>query len=151
MMSIFFIGLMLVVVLFLAFYAGTLLYKLRRQTLKKVLRRKQRIDQLVESITTIAAAMAQQQCNMSEGCIRLYHLLEALPLVNRPDYSNIYPGVYALYEGVKDLASHQVRSELPQRERKAQDMFREEKEVSLESVILRDVYKLRNFSVDPEV
>lgn len=141
------LALMLVIVLPLGFYAGSLLYRLRAQSQKNKQRTTERIDKIVESITTIASAMNQQQCNMSEGCIRLYHLLEALPLVERPDYSSIYAGVYSLYNDVKELASHEARAGLSAQERHAQDTFREEREALLETAILRDVNQLRRFSI----
>lgn len=141
------LALMLVIVLPLAFYAGTLVFRLRAQSQKNKQRTTERIDKIVESITTIASAMNQQQCNMSEGCIRLYHLLEALPLVERPDYSRIYVGVYSLYNDVKELASHEARAGLSPQERHGQDTFREEREALLETAILRDVDQLRRFSI----
>lgn len=139
--------LMLVIVTAMAFYAGRLLYKLRAQNKLKEARRKERLTNIIESINTIAAAMAQQQCNLSEGSIRLYHLLEALPVLNKPNYADIYTGVYALFEQVKDLPSHEERKQLSTDERKAQDTFREECEARLETTILKDVAQLKQFSI----
>ncbi|MDP5032695.1 MAG: DUF2489 domain-containing protein [Paraglaciecola sp.] len=139
--------LMLVIVTAMAFYAGRLLYKLRAQNKLKEARRKERLTNIIESINTIAAAMAQQQCNLSEGSIRLYHLLEALPVLNKPNYADIYTGVYALFEQVKDLPSHEERKQLSTGERKVQDTFREECEARLETTILKDVAQLKEFSI----
>ncbi|MGO4892285.1 DUF2489 domain-containing protein [Flavobacterium sp. W21_SRS_FM6] len=139
--------LMLVIVTAMAFYAGRLLYKLRAQNKLKEARRKERLTNIIESINTIAAAMAQQQCNLSEGSIRLYHLLEALPVLNKPNYADIYTGVYALFEQVKDLPSHEERKQLSTDERKVQDTFREECEARLETTILKDVAQLKQFSI----
>jgi hypothetical protein len=139
---------MLIIVLLLAFYAGNLLYKLRGQTRINRQRTTERIETIVQSIKTIASAMSQQQCNMSEGCIRLYRLLETLPLKERPDFGSIYVGVYSLYSDVNGLASHEKRKELSSHERHVQDTFREEKEAALESVILQDVNKLKSFSIE---
>jgi hypothetical protein len=140
-------SLMLIILVALAFYAGALICKLQIQKNKKSARSKDRIDSIVESITTIAMAMEHGQCNLSEGCIRIYHLLEALPLVNKPDYSDLYTGIYALNSHVKDLASHQARSQLSAAERKSQDSFREMKEAMLKPRILQDVVKLKTFSL----
>lgn len=146
-MLIILILIMLAVIVTLGFYAGRLVYKLRQQNSEKKARTEERISNIVESITTIAAAMDQNQCNMSEGCIRLYHLLETLPLVNKPDYSKQYIGVYSLYNNVKELASHDARKQLSSEERRIQDSFRENVEAELNSVVLADAQSLKSFSI----
>lgn len=146
-MNLVFVILACVVISALAFYAGSLLFKLHQQQRQKELRLNSRITNITQSINTIALAMEQQQCNVSEGCIRLFHLLEGLPMVNKPDYSAKFPGVYALYEEVKSFATHQSRTELSAKDRTEQDNQREEKEAQLESAILKDVAKLKSFTV----
>jgi hypothetical protein len=130
----------------LAFYAGSLLFKLRNQKLIQQQNIRNRIDNMTESIQTIAKAMEQQQCNLSEGCIRLFHLLEGLPLVNRPDFPQQFPGLYTLYAQVKDLPTHQDRKEQGKRETKRQDTQREELESQLESQILNEMSVLKEFT-----
>ena len=131
----------------LSFYAGSLLFKLRTQQQQRNQKTQQRIVNITQSIQTIAKALEQQQCNLSEGCIRLFHLLEALPLENLPDFSQQYSGVYSLYNQVKDLPTHEVRKAQAKSETKQQDLLREELEAELESKILHDVAVLKTFFI----
>ena len=105
------------------------------------------IDNIIQSIQTIAKAVEQQQCNLSEASIRLYHLLEALPLIDKPDFSEKFSGLYTLYDAVKDLPTHQARKEQGKLETYKQDLQREELEAELESQILKEVAQLAAFSV----
>ncbi|MFT5838243.1 MAG: type II secretory pathway component PulJ [Flavobacteriales bacterium] len=131
----------------LAFYAGSLLFKLRTQEQLRNKKTQKRIDNITQSIQTIAKALDQQQCNLSEGCIRLFHLLEALPVKNKPDFSQQFTGLYSLYEQVKELPTHEFRKAQTKRETKQQDLQREELEAQLETQILKDVTVLKNFAI----
>jgi hypothetical protein len=131
----------------LAFYAGSLLFKLRSQQQLRNQKTQQRISNISESIQTIAKALEQQQCNLSEGCIRLFHLLEALPVKDKPDFSQQFTGLYALYNQVKDIPTHEARKSQDKRVTKQQDLQREELEAQLESQILKDVAVLKTFAV----
>ena len=137
----------LVIVAALAFYAGSLLYKLQKQKQLRIQNTQQRIDNITQSIQTISLAMEQQQCNFSEGCIRLIHLLEALPVLEKPDYSKQFVGLYALFNKVKDLPTHEARKSQSKIETKHQDIAREELEAQLESQILKDVAVLKTFVI----
>ncbi|MEP4100035.1 DUF2489 domain-containing protein, partial [Paraglaciecola sp.] len=93
----------LIVIGALAFYAGSLLFQLKVQTQRKENTAKLRIEKIIESIQTIALAIEQQQCNLSEGCIRLVHLLECLPVSNKPNVNEQYPALYELFIAVEHL------------------------------------------------
>lgn len=131
----------------LAFYAGKLLFQLRQQTRKQLRIRTDRIDNIVESIRTIAHAMQQQQCNLSEGAIRLVNLLESLPVEHPPKCVDDYPALFELFSIVRDLPTHQERAALSRKMRREQDTAREEHEAKLESKILQEVTSLRTFAV----
>jgi hypothetical protein len=131
----------------LAVYAGSILFKLRTQRRHRIQKTQQRIDNISLSIQTIAKALDQQQCNLSEGCIRLFHLLEALPVKNKPDFSKQFMGLYSLYEKVKDLPTHEDRKLQNKKVTKQQDLQREELEAQLESQILNDVTVLKTFVI----
>jgi hypothetical protein len=135
------------VVVGLIFYTGSLLLKLRAQQQLRDQKTQKRIDSISESIQTIAKALDQQQCNLSEGCIRLFHLLEALPVKNKPDFSLQFSGLYSLYHKVKDLPTHETRKLQTKAETKQQDLQREELESQLESQILKDVSVLKTFAI----
>ena len=131
----------------LVFYAGCLVFKLRTQQKLRKQKTQQRIDKISQSIQTIAKALEQQQCNLSEGCIRLFHLLEGLPIKNKPDFSQQFIGLYSLYEKVKDFPTHDVRKSQSKIETKRQDLQREELEAQMESQILNDLSVLKKFTV----
>ena len=131
----------------LAFYAGSLLFKLKAQQQLKDKTTEQRIIKISESIQTIALAIEQQQCNLSEGCIRLFHLLEALPVLDKPNYSELYPNLHALYNEVKDLPTHEARQAQSKFKTRQQDFQREEMEAKLESKILSEIASLTKFSI----
>jgi hypothetical protein len=135
------------VVAVLAFYAGSLLFKLRAQQQLRNEKTQKRVDNISQSIQTIAKALDQQQCNLSEGVVRLFHLLEALPIKDKPDFSQEFKGLYSLYAQVKDLPTHEARKEQTKKVTKQQDLQREELEAQLDSQILKEVSVLKTFAV----
>ncbi|MFT2092820.1 DUF2489 domain-containing protein [Paraglaciecola sp. 2405UD69-4] len=137
----------LVIIAGLAFYAGSLLFKLKAQTLQKEKTTQKRVENIVESIQTIALAIEQQQCNLSEGCIRLTHLLECLPIADKPDFKAQYPGLYELYAAVEHLPTHEKRKAQSKQETWKQDLFREEIEAKLSSKIMAEVSSLSKFTL----
>lgn len=146
-MYIFILFCALLIIAGLAFYAGSLLFKIKNQNKLRANKTQQRIENITESIQTIAKAVEQQQCNLSEASIRLYHLLEALPLTDKPDFSTKFPGLYTLYNAIKDLPTHQARKEQAKRETHKQDLQREALETELESQILKEAAQLTKFSI----
>lgn len=92
-------------------------------------------------------AMEQQQCNLSEGAIRLVNLLHSLPIETPPNCEREYPSLYALFVQVRELPTHETRRNMSPQLRTEQDEAREEHEARLESSILKEVASLRQFSV----
>ncbi len=147
-MQLLLIGLALCIIAGLSFYAGRLLFQLKQQNARQQRVRTKRIETIIESVQTIALAMQQQQCNLSEGVIRLTHLLEAIPLNPAPDYRQDYPAVFALYDQIKHFPTHNARNSLSKSERRQQDKEREQIESDYESQVLREVDALKQFSID---
>lgn len=144
------IGLLLIalsIIAGLAFYAGSLLFRLKVQLNRREQKTRQRIATISESIQTIAHAVEQQQCNLSEGCIRVYHLLEGLPVKDKPDFSLKFPNLYSLYTQIKHLPTHQARKEQSKIETRNQDLKRQAIEAQLETDILQEMSVLKHFSV----
>lgn len=135
------------VILPLAFYAGRLLFQLNQQKQTQAKARQARIERITESINVIAMAMEQQQCNLSEGAIRLVNLLESLPVENPPKCEHDYPNLCSLFLQVNDLPTHEERAALSKTVRAQQDKIREEQESRLEVHILKEVAQLRYFSI----
>lgn len=132
----------------LAFYAGKLLFQLQKQKRAQQDARQARIVRIMESVHTIAMAVEQQQCNLSEGAIRLVNLLDSVPVESPPNCQRDYPNLYNLFIAVRELPTHQERKDLAPDVRAKQDRIREEKESMLESAILKEMalIKTLNFS-----
>jgi hypothetical protein len=142
----------IVIIAGLAFYAGKLLSQLNEQKVKfaqakakQAEVRVQRIDNIMMSVHTIALAVEQQQCDLSEGVIRLTNLLDALPINPAPHFSDIYPNIYQLHAQISDFATHEARSALTKKARREQDLAREAIEANFESSIIAEVTLLRNY------
>lgn len=137
-----------VIVAALSFYAGKLLSQLKQQQQKQKNARNARIEKIMESVYTIALAVEQQQCNLSEGAIRLVNLLDSVPVDSPPNCERDYPALFELFAHVRELPTHQERKALDKIVRAKQDQLREEVETRLESSILKEVEKIRklNFS-----
>jgi hypothetical protein len=133
------------IIIGLSIYAGRLLFLLQMQKNRHQQARDKRIESMTTSIQTIAFAMHQQQCDLSEGVIRICRLLEAMPLDPLPDYQNHYPAVHALFDKVKNYPTHEQRNALSKKERRAQDKEREQFESEAESAILLEAEKLKVF------
>jgi hypothetical protein len=141
-----------VIVAGLAFYAGKLLSQLNEQKVKfaqakakQAAVRVQRIDNIMMSVHTIALAVEQQQCDLSEGVIRLTNLLDALPLNPAPQFADIYPNIYQLHAKIADFATHEARAALTKKVRHQQDQAREAIEANFESAIITEVTLLRDY------
>ncbi|GHG59500.1 hypothetical protein GCM10010919_02120 [Alishewanella longhuensis] len=133
----------------LAFYAGKLLWLLKQQNTRqqqehqvqqeKVLEKKRYLQ---ESIVLISRAMQEQQCELSEGALRLWVLLDHWPQENKPDASQSYPGLYQMYLVVKDMPTHQARKEQDKKLTRQQDKVRQQAEIDLRELIQADIVKL---------
>jgi hypothetical protein len=145
--SILLILLAALIILVLGVYAGRLLFMLKAQNSKQKAGRDKRIASIQESIQTIAFAMQQQQCDLSEGVIRICRLLDALPVEPRPNYALLYPVTHQLFDLVKGYPTHEARSALTKLERRKQDKEREEFASQLESKVIKETYLLREFEV----
>lgn len=135
-----------IIIIALGVYAGKLLYLLKQQKLRQQNARNKRIDTMVQSIQTIAFAMQQQQCNYSEGAIRICNLLKALPIENIPDYAITYPKLHRLFDQIKDYPTHDERNALSKQERRQQDKQREQFESEAETGIQEEIGRLKEFT-----
>jgi hypothetical protein len=135
-----------VVIIALGVYAGKLVYLLKQQNRRQQNARAKRIKNIEQSIQTIAFAMQQQQCNYSEGAIRICNLLKVLPVENMPDYSLTFPALHELFKKVDDFPTHEARAALSKEERRQQDKQREQIESEAESNIQREIEVLKSFS-----
>ncbi len=111
----------------LAFYAGQLLYKLKEQN--KLIAKKQaeheqqlaaskmkRNAKLADSIHLIARAMNEEQCEFSEGSLRIWVLMSQYSFAEEFELSERYPGIFKMYEVVKDMPTHDARKKYSKKE-----------------------------------
>lgn len=134
------------IIIALGIYAGRLLFLVKAQSQKQDSVRQQRISSMQSSIQTIAFAMMQQQCDLSEGVIRICRLLEALPITPLPDYEKQYPAIHELFNLVKEYPTHEARAQQSKQIRRKQDKERQQFESELESKIIKEAELLRTFA-----
>jgi hypothetical protein len=123
----------------LAFYAGSLLAQLKKQRQVRDTAINKRNENLYESIETIALAMQQDQCPLSEGSLRVAVLLDHLALPEGQDFTKRYPAIHDMYERIKHMPTHEARKQYPRKEIRQMDNEREGYEKELETSIQEDV------------
>lgn len=131
-----------VIIVALAFYAGRLLGQLKQQNQRRDAALTKRNENLHESIVTIAKAMEQGQCPLSEGALRLVVLLDLRVESLEAKYATRYPALHDMYERIKHMPTHDARKQYPKQEIRKMDAEREGYEQELENVILNDVRQL---------
>ena len=135
-----------VIIAGLAFYLGRLMMQIKhneaQQTLKVTQHNDKRNKTLSESIYTITWAMRDGQCEYSEGCLRVWVLLDHYIEQNKPDQSLIYPGVFALYDKIKDMPTHEARKKLKNKALMQMDKQRQGFEDEYKSLIKTDITRL---------
>lgn len=135
----------LLIILALGVYAGRLLFLLKLQNTRQQAAKKARIESITTSIETISLAMEQQQCDLSEGVIRIVNLLSALPIETSYNYTEKFPHTHALFSAVSGFAILEARKKLSKQERFQQDKQREQIESEHEAKVLPEMSAIRAF------
>lgn len=127
----------LLVLLSMAGYAARLWLKIYRQNQQIKQAQAVRFERILESVEIIAKAMLSEQCDLSEGVLRLKPLLDVLgkPL-------NRFTAMWALFETVQDMPILEARKQLKRNERMKFDLEREAKEVELAEQIKQELEQL---------
>ncbi|EKE73016.1 DUF2489 domain-containing protein [Gallaecimonas xiamenensis] len=131
------------IVVALAFYAGKLLFMVKAQRQKEEAFLAEHNQKLEKSIRIIAAAMLEDQCELSEGVIRIRVLMDHL--LPYQAYGDRFPALFDLYERVKDLPTHEARQAQDKKERRRQDREREGWERELADAIKAEAAQLKDF------
>lgn len=133
----FWIILAILILLSLAGYAFSLFWKLHEQKKQITQAKNARFLRVIESIEIIANAMLSEQCNFSEGVLRLKPLLDVLgkKLAN-------FSAMWALYQVVEDMPILDARKTLKRNERMKLDLDREAKEAELDTEIKGELRQL---------
>ncbi|MBE2894439.1 DUF2489 domain-containing protein [Spirabiliibacterium falconis] len=127
-----------VIIMGLAGWAGSLMLALRRQKQRIYALKVRQFQFAKESIEIIANAMLRDECNLSEGVIRINGLLAHIGGITL----HSYPALFNLFETVKDMPILAARSALKRNERMRYDLIRESKEAELQEAILAQVPQL---------
>ncbi|WP_371187375.1 DUF2489 domain-containing protein [Thalassotalea maritima] len=140
-----------IIILALASYASFLLFRLREQKRfreqaerQKREKAQQRDVKVLESIMHICRAMAEKQCEVSEGSWRLSVLMESLPNHQAQMKSN-FPAIFTLYSKINHMPILEARKQLTKKERFKLDLERAGYEEEFESAVNADVAKLLPF------
>ena len=130
------------VILALATYAAMLWWRVYEREQKQ----RKEIDthnaNLYESIKLIAMAMQQEQCELSEGCIRLTVLLDHLVMPEKADFPRRYPAIHDMHERIKHMPTHDARKAFPAQIIEEMDDEREGYEVEMAGDIQADISQL---------
>ena len=132
----------LAVIAGLSFYLGRLLMMIRQGEQKRAAKVTERNNTLGESIHTIAWAMRDGQCEFSEGCLRIWVLLDHIEQQDKPDQTELYPGVFSLYDKIKDQPTHDARKKYKKKEIMKMDKDRWGWEKEFKEQIEADIGKL---------
>lgn len=131
----------------LAFYLGQLLSQLHKQRLQQqqalaTQQQKQAEHQqyLLDSIVLIGQATLEEQCELSEAGLRIWVLLENL----QPELAQAcrFPGLFAMYDCVKEMPTHDARKALDKKELRRLDHLRQQTEIDLAESIKNDIRQL---------
>lgn len=134
-----------IIIAALGAYAGRLLYLLKQQNAQRRHAIAQRVARICESVEVICKAMEQQQCELSEGAIRVCNLLNALPVADLPDFNQQFPAMYSLFEQVRHFAVLQEREALSKKEKYQQDKSRGQIESEYESRVLAELTSIKQY------
>jgi len=122
------LGIGSLVVAGLAVYAVTLLYRLKAQKVQQLQQQNSAInarkERITESVQIIAAAMQREECELSEGAIRIVKLLAAIPSAQPQNWLTIYPNLHAFYAEIQDMPIMDARAALAKQERMQLDLNR---------------------------
>lgn len=132
----------------LAYYLGTLLFKIKHQQQQQQQAqaehdRKQAEHQqyLLESILLISEATLEGQCEYSEAALRIWVLLENF----QPELAQAcrFPALFEMYDCVKGMPTHEARKALDKKELRHLDHVRQQAEIRLAELIKQDLRQLK--------
>ena len=140
-----------VIVVALAFYAGKLLKQVAQQKEQQhqaQIKQQQALNKhdkkVLDSVLLITRAMQQEQCEFDEGCWRLSVLLSSLKTMT--EMAVKFPGIYGLYDAIKDLAIRDARKTLTKKERMREDYKRMTALNNMHDKVVADLDGLHQFT-----
>jgi len=131
----------------LAFYAGKLFAKLRLAAQQEKINKHN--NKQIESIRLIAKAVSEEQCELSEGAIRICRLLEKIYVIGDANFPTQYPALHELDLFLADYPTHAGYKALKRQERMRFDVKRSQQEERLKDSITQECVLLKTFSITP--
>lgn len=132
-----------IIVLALSIYLGFLLNTLRLSRLK-VKRQEEKIqNEIKESLRIIALAALQEQCEISEACIRIVGLLKTYP---RFHFTSEHADLLSFHAALQDFDYLEARQKLTKQERFTQDQKRFDAEARYMESFKRDAAQILAFA-----
>lgn len=128
----------ILIILSMAGYAFYLWRQVQKQNALIKKKQSERLLRLIESVELIARAMKQEQCDLSEGVIRLHYLLGVLGQPKLADF----PSMQALFAVVQDMPILDERKNLAKNERMKQDFARLRAEADFREKIHQEIDQL---------
>lgn len=135
------------IVLFLGVYLGYLwrLLNLQKKETEKrkaesLQNKKEKDKYVVDSLDIIALATIQNQCDASECCIRVKHLVEYFPELSQKSELQVF---HQMYEEIKDFPTHEKRKEQSKQQTFEQDKKRFRIEDKYKDRLLKSLEILR--------
>lgn len=142
-----------VIIAALSFYAGKLLFQLRKQTqlqqemvFAQEKAHNEHDTKVLNSVVIIVRAMKEDQCDYSEGCWRLSVLLDSLKTVDALEQQ--FPAIFELYNTIKHMPIMAERKKLAKQERMKLDLERTKAEAKLTPTIVKELVSLHQYSLD---
>ena len=143
------LGIGCLIIITLAVYAGRLLYRLKAQQVQQLLLQQNAVDarkvRITESVQIIAGAMQREECDLSEGTIRIAKLLAAIPAAEPLDWSLRYPELHAFYNKIRHMPIMDARKALPKQARMQQDLDRFRYESEFGERMQKEIVGLMSF------
>jgi hypothetical protein len=144
----------LIIILILAIIAGYLLYKVLLLNKQKEQQSKENQDawvqnrnELIKDIHFIANSMSQQQCEITEGCMRLEYLINKVD--DSPQMRIDFQYIYKHYDATAAMPIRDAYQALTKKEQFQLDNDRTKLEAQHKADVLNDTKKLavHNFDV----
>jgi hypothetical protein len=145
----------LVLILILTIIAGYFSYKVRLLNKQKQQQLKNNQDawvqnrnELIKDIQFIANSMFQQQCEITEGCMRLEYLINKVD--DSPKMRIEFQHVYAHYDATAEMPIREAYQALTKKEQFKLDKARAKLETQNSEKVLSDAKKLVSFPFNME-
>lgn len=145
----FYLYLTILIILIFVLSIGVTFYYLKyKRVLKKATEKalaakeaeEKRVDYINESLRIISLACIQEQCEVSEACIRIRMLISRVDHITNDEF----PYIFEMYEKIKHFKTHEARKAMSKQDRFNEDKLRFKMEAEFGDKIKEECEKLLN-------